>query len=117
MITTVPQWPYLVEIEGAITLKESEGSGADLPLGHYCGEWGSYFDLDQQPLGVRLMFFFDYLPRHADFARANNVRVDDGDLIVPFRHSRLPDAEMCPFLPVYHACRPDGRKILQLSGF
>jgi hypothetical protein len=117
MITTVPQWPYLVKIDGVITLHEADASGVGQPLGDYCGEWGSYLDQDQQPVGVRLMMFFDYLPRDADFTRASNVKTDDGDLIVLFRDSRLADAEMCPFMPVYRACLPDGREFLQLSEF
>jgi hypothetical protein len=117
MISTVPQWPYLVLIEGEITLQESEPSATELPLGDYCGEWGSHLDREQKPDGVRLMFLFDFLSRDADFARANNVREDADDLIVLFRDSRLPDADACPFLPVYRACRLDGREILQLSGY
>ena len=117
MISTTPQWPYLVEIGGCITLQEADSSGVELPLGDYCGEWGSYLDKDQQPIGLRIMFIFDYLSRENIFTRANNIKMDGGDLIVLFRDSRLPAAEGCPFLPVYHACLPDGREILQLSGY
>ncbi len=63
------------------------------------------------------MFFVEHLPPDAGFTRANNAKLDNGDLIVLFRDSRLPNAEMCPFLPVYRACRPDGHEILQLSEF
>jgi hypothetical protein len=117
MTTIVPRWPYLVQMDGAITLQEPDASGVSLLLGDYCGEWGSYLDQDQHPVGVRLMFFFDYLPRNADFTQASNVKTDGGDLIVLFRDSRLPDVEMIPFLPVYRASRPDGREFLQLMEF
>jgi len=117
MITTVPQWPYLVEINGRITLQEPDASGIGSPLGDYCGEWGSYLDQDQQPVGVRLMFFFDHLPRDTDFTRANNVKADGGDLVVLFSDSRLTDIEMIPYLPVYHGCLSNGREFLQLMEF
>ena len=117
MITTTPQWPYLVQIDDTISLLPAESSDAEPPLGDYCGEWGSYIGESGKPAGVRLMFALDYIPRDSNFTQAKNIREQDGDLIILFQDSRLPDAEMCPLLPVYRAVHSDGREILQLSGY
>src|SRR4030095_14057786 len=116
-MTTVPQWPYLVEIDGHISLQPPEDSGVDSPVGDCCGEWGSHLDEQGQPIGVRLMFLPDDFSRDSSFVRAKNARQADGDLIVFFRDHRLPEIESMPFLPVYRAARSDGREILQLSGY
>jgi hypothetical protein len=117
MITAVPQWPYLVEIDGVISLQAPNGAGAGSPLGDCCGEWGSHLDEKRQPVGVRLMYLSDDFSRESSFVRAKNAGQADGDLIVFFRDHRLPDIESMPFLPVYRAARSDGREILQLSGY
>ena len=117
MTVVVPQWPYLVQADGTIRLEPGEGFVAEQPLGDYCGEWGSYLDGQRRPVGVRLMMFFDIVPRDSEFLRASNTREERGDLIVLFHDSRLADADGCPYLPVYRATRSDGREILQLSGY
>jgi hypothetical protein len=38
-MTVVPQWPYLVETDGSISLQPPEGPGDEATLGDSCGEW------------------------------------------------------------------------------
>ena len=115
-MSTVPEWPYLVEIGGNISLQPPKGSEAE-SVGDYCGEWGSYLAEHGRPAGVRLMFLPDDFSRDSSFVRAKNARQADGDLIIFFCDHRLPDIESMPFLPVYRAARSNGREILQLSGY
>jgi hypothetical protein len=118
MTTVIPQWPYLIPVEGTIRLEEpSAASRTTEELGEWCGEWGSYLDGQGSVSGVRLMFFLGNVPEGSEFLRANNIRQEGGDFIVLLRDNRLPDADGCPFLPVYRATRPNGREILQLSGY
>ena len=44
MITTVRLWPYLVVIDGEISLHEPADKSADADLGDYCGEWGAHLN-------------------------------------------------------------------------
>ena len=113
----VPQWPYLVETDGSISLKPPQGPGDEAPLGDSCGEWGSYLDEHGRPAGVRLMFLPAEFSRDSSFVHARNARYADGELIVFFDDHLLPDVDGMPFLPVYCATRADGREILQLSGY
>jgi hypothetical protein len=53
MMTTVSQWPYLVEIDGVISLQPPDIAGADSRLGDVCGEWGSHLDEKRQPGGCQ----------------------------------------------------------------
>jgi hypothetical protein len=117
MTTVAPQWPYLVQIDGTIQLASPGDFSTEQSLGDYCGEWGSYLDEHGKPAGVRLMFFLDNVPQNSEFLRAVNTTERRGDFVVLFHDSRLADADGCPFLPVYRATRPDGREILQLSGY
>ena len=117
MITAVPQWPYLVEIDGVVWLQPPDPASVGSPLGDGCGEWGSHLDWKRQPVGVRLMFLPDDFSRDSGFVRAKNARQMNGDLVFFFPVRRLPDIEAMPFLPVYRAVRSDGREILQLSGY
>lgn len=117
MITVVPQWPYLVLVEGALRLEEPVTGSATEQVGDWCGEWGSYVDEHGKVRGVRLMFFLANIPQVSEVLRASNTREEGGDFLVLFQDRRLDDVDGCPFLPVYHAARPDGREILQLSGY
>ena len=118
MISVVPQWPYLVQVDGTIRLEEPVApSAAEQEVGDWCGEWGSYVDQHGKVRGVRLMFFVGNIPQDSGFLRARNTRPEGGDFLVLFEDSRLADADGCPFLPVYRSTGPDGREILQLSGY
>jgi len=117
MITVVPQWPYLMLVEGAIRLEEAVAGSATEEVGDYYGEWGSYLDEHGKIQGVRLMFFLENIPQDSEFFRASNTQEEEGDFLVLFQDRRLADADGCPFLPVYRAVRWDGREILQLSGY
>ena len=117
MTTVAPHWPYLVRIEDTIRLESPACFSTQEPMGYYCGEWGSYLDEHGKPAGVRLMFFLENVQGNSEFLRALNTKERGGDFIVLFHDNRLADADGCPFLPVYRATRPDGREILQLSGY
>jgi hypothetical protein len=117
MRTTVPQWPYLVVTDGKISLHGPEETSADVDLGDYCGEWGSHLNESGEAVGVRLMLLPEKFFKENGFVGAKNIEMDNGDLIILFRDHRLLAVEYMPFSPVYRAALPDGREILQLSGY
>ena len=104
-------------VEGAIRLEEPVAGSATEEVGDYCGEWGSYLDEHGEIRGVRLMFFLGNVPLDSEFLGAITPQEEGGDFLVLFQDRRLADADGCPFLPVYRAARPDGREVLQLSGY
>jgi hypothetical protein len=107
-----------MQVDGTIRLEEpGRPATAEQEVGDWCGEWGSYVNQHGKVCGVRLMFFLGNVPQDSEFLRANNTRAEGFDFLVLLQDSRLADADGCPFLPVYRAARPDGREILQLSGY
>ena len=84
--------------------------------GDYCGEWGVIIDEHGQRLGVRLFFFFDYLPDHP-ITRAKNCSRYEDQLMVRFKDDRLPDVDQMPFLPVTRNSCPGIGDIFQLAGY
>jgi len=115
MISIVPQWPYLEQVEGVMCLQSPGTPVSNGEVGDWCGEWGAYLDDDGHPAGVRLMFVPDCVS--TVLLQSKNVADMDRDLIVSFQDSRLPDIDAMPFLPVYRGRLQDGREIFQLSGY
>ena len=102
-------------VDGLIALVNPEHPLKGEETGEYWGEWGSYVDEQGVSAGVRLMCLADEF-RHSSFHLASNLEQEAGDALVVLTDHGLPNADGCPFLPVYSGRLADGRRILQLSG-